>query len=106
MHYVTGKNKAEKVYFRSQILERPSIGEYWNISGVPVLPENVILRSLERADVIQKLTILECQNGLEMSNTHVPVSGTWSILFPKKKNTHNSTDPDQCGSMHKNVYNV
>ena len=32
----------EKVYFTSQILERPSIGEYWNISGVPVLPENVI----------------------------------------------------------------
>ena len=32
----------EKVYFRSQILERPSIGEYWNISGVPVLSENVI----------------------------------------------------------------
>ena len=32
----------EKVYLRSQILERPSIGEYWNISGVPVLPENVI----------------------------------------------------------------
>ena len=35
----------EKVYFRSQILEHPSIGEYWNISGVPVLPENVILMS-------------------------------------------------------------
>ena len=33
---------SEKVYFRSQILERPSIGEYWNISGVPVLSENVI----------------------------------------------------------------
>ena len=32
----------EKVYFRSQILERPSIGEYWNISGVPVLSENVL----------------------------------------------------------------
>ena len=32
----------EKVYFRSQILECPSIGEYWNIFGVPVLPENVI----------------------------------------------------------------
>ena len=32
----------EKVYFRSQILEHPSIGEYWNISGVPVLLENVI----------------------------------------------------------------
>ena len=36
------KKKKEKVYFRSQILERPSIGEYWNIFGVPVLPENVI----------------------------------------------------------------
>ena len=33
---------SEKVYFMSQILERPSIGEYWNILGVPVLPENVI----------------------------------------------------------------
>ena len=32
----------EKVYFRSQILVRPSIGEYWNIFRVPVLPENVI----------------------------------------------------------------
>ena len=32
----------EKVYFRSQILECPSIGEYWNIFGVPVLTENVI----------------------------------------------------------------
>ena len=36
------KGIMEKVYFRSQILERPSIGEYWNISSVPVLPENVI----------------------------------------------------------------
>ena len=33
----------EKVNFRSQILECPSIGQYWNIFGVPVLPENVIL---------------------------------------------------------------
>ena len=32
----------EKVNFRSQILVRPSIGEYWNTFGVPVLPENVI----------------------------------------------------------------
>ena len=31
----------EKVNFRSQILECPSIGQYWNIFGV--LPENVIL---------------------------------------------------------------
>ena len=32
----------EKVNFRSQILVCPSIGEYWNTFGVPVLPENVI----------------------------------------------------------------
>ena len=31
-----------KVYFRSQILERPSTDEYWNIFGVLVLPGNVI----------------------------------------------------------------
>ena len=32
----------ENIYIRSQILECPSIGQYWNISGVPVLAENVI----------------------------------------------------------------
>ena len=47
------KRKKEKIYFRSQILERPSIGEYWNIFGVPVLPENVIyICSLELTGVI------------------------------------------------------
>ena len=40
--YKKRKKNVEKVYFRSQILVHPSIGEYWNISGVPVLPENVI----------------------------------------------------------------
>ena len=35
------KNSA-KVYFRSQILERASIGEYWNIFGVLVLSGNEI----------------------------------------------------------------
>ena len=34
--------KSVKGFYRSQILECPSIGEYWNISGVPVLPETVI----------------------------------------------------------------
>ena len=37
---------------------------------------------VERAGVIQKLTILEHKNGLVLANTRVPVSGTWSILFP------------------------
>ena len=41
------KQNREKVNFRSQILERPSIVEYWNISGVPVLPENVIFTFLK-----------------------------------------------------------
>ena len=40
------------------------------------------LRSLECASVVQKLTILECKNGPVLSNTHAPVSGTQSILFP------------------------
>ena len=66
---------------------------YWN---VPVLvntgtfyvyqycPEMWYLRSLKRAGGIQKQTILERQNGLVLSNTCVPVSGTWSILLPTK----------------------
>ena len=64
---------------------------YWN---VPVLvntgtflvyqycPKMWYLRSLEHASVIQKRTILEHKNGLVLSNTRVPVSGTWSLLFP------------------------
>ena len=39
---VYGDQDKENRKFRSQMLERPSIGEYWNISGVTVLPENVI----------------------------------------------------------------
>ena len=108
-----GVIQKEKVNFRSQILVRPSIGEYWNTFGVPVLPENVIFTffrmcwcysednntvtqkwfsivqysctsiwDFKYTFSIQKLTILERKNGLVLSNTHVPVSGTWSILFP------------------------
>ena len=66
--------------------------KYWN---VPVLVNTGTffvyqyclkmwyLHSLEHASVIQKLTILEHKNGLVLSNTCVPVSGTWSILFPR-----------------------
>ena len=65
---------------------------YWN---VPVLVntgtflayqyclKTWYLHSLECASVIQKLTILEHKNDLVLSSTRVPVSGTWSILFPK-----------------------
>ena len=45
-------------------------------------PKMWYLCSLDRAGGIQKQTILEHQNGLVLSNTRVPVSGTWSILFP------------------------
>ena len=67
---------------------------YWN---VPVLvntgtflvyqycPKMWYLRSLEHASVIQKLTILEHKNDLVLSNTRVPVSGTWSLLFPNRE---------------------
>ena len=40
------------------------------------------LHSLQHVGVIQKLSILERKNDLVLSNTRVPVSGTWSILFP------------------------
>ena len=73
----------EKVYFRSQILERPSIGEYWNIFVYQYCLKIWYLHSLERAGVVQKLIILERKNGLVLSNTCVPVSGTQSILFPR-----------------------
>ena len=45
-------------------MEQFSNGEYWNISGVPVLPENVIFTYLKSASVVQKLTIL---------GTHCPI---------------------------------
>ena len=41
------------MYCRSQILECPSIGEYWSISGVPVLPENVIFTFFVKLDTLQ-----------------------------------------------------
>ena len=74
-------------FFRKKYTSGP---RYWN---VPVLVNTGTflvyhyclkmwyLRSLERAGVIQKLTILEHKNGLVLSNTCVPVSVTWSILF-------------------------
>ena len=40
-------------------MERPVLVEYYNISGVPVLSENVIFTILECASVIQKVTTLE-----------------------------------------------
>ena len=47
-------NYSENAYFQYQLLDFYSIGEYWNISGVPVY-----LRCLESASVIRKLTMLE-----------------------------------------------
>ena len=78
----------EKVYLRSQILERPSIGEYWNISCVPVLPKIVILECVSAYLLFPWLVLSKKwqywneKNGLVLHNTCMPVSGTWSILFP------------------------
>ena len=51
------------------------------------------LRSLESAGVIQKFTILERKNGPVLSNTCVPVSGTWSILFPFSEKVYSYSCP-------------
>ena len=45
----------EKVHVMPKI---PSIGKYWNILGILLLPKNVILLSLESASDIQKYPIL------------------------------------------------
>ena len=67
---------------------------YWNIPVLvntrPFLVYQYCLKmwylhSSERAGIIQKFAILECKNGLVLSNTRVPVSGTWDILFPMNK---------------------
>ena len=53
-------------------------GEYWNISGALAMLENTTC--MDVLVNIQKITILECKNGLDFSNTHVPVSRIWRIL--------------------------
>ena len=68
-----------KVYLRSQILDRPSINEYWHISGVPVLPENVILTFFRMCRCYPEAHNTGIQNGPILSKTRVPaVSGTFS----------------------------
>ena len=65
---------------------------YWNIpvlvnTGTFLVYQYCLkmwyLCSLECAGAIQKLTILERKNDLVLANTRIPVSGTWSILFPR-----------------------
>ena len=57
-----------KVYFRSQILEGPSIDLHLNICGVPVFFSSAIilayLHGLDEASIIFKLTILEQEYNL------------------------------------------
>ena len=66
----------EKVYFRSLILEHSRIGKYWNISGVPALPENMTFMFFGTCWCYSEVAVLERKNGLVLSNTRVPVSGT------------------------------
>ena len=84
-----------KVYlhmFLHQILERPSIGEYWNIFGVPVLRENVI-STFFRHDAVcyfngsLQYFVESSQNPRSeyCPNTRVPVSErkAWSNTFSR-----------------------
>ena len=54
----------------------PSIGEYWNIFGVPELPENVIFMFFRTCWSYSEAYSTGTQNGLVLSNTCVPVSWT------------------------------
>ena len=84
------KCKVDLITCSCQLRKKYTSGpRYWNVpvlvnTGTFLVYQYCLkmwyLRSLEHADVIQKLTILECKNGLVLSNTHVPVSGTSSIL--------------------------
>ena len=47
--------RLEKVYFSCHILERPSIGQYWNIFGATVLFNLVYLSGLGQAGIISSL---------------------------------------------------
>ena len=80
------KEITEKVYFRSQIPECASIGEYWNISGVPVLPKNGIFTFFR-----------SCWRYPEANNTGTPkwfsivqysCTSTWDLKFTFSKITH------------------
>ena len=70
------------------ILQVPDTGtsQYWWILEhfwcTSIVWKMWYLRSLERAGVIQTLTILECKNVVVLSYTRVLVFGTWSIPFP------------------------
>ena len=79
------REKKEKVYFRSQILECSNIGEYWNICGVPVFPKNVIITFLRTCWCYAEAQNTGAQNDLVLFNTRVPVSGTWIILSPRRR---------------------
>ena len=81
------------ILLRLEEKENTSSPRYWYVpvlvnAGTFLVYQHCLnmwyLHFLERAGVIQKLAILERKNGLVLSNTCVPVSGTWSILFPKK----------------------
>ena len=97
------KNR-EKVYFSSQILERPSISEYWNISGVPVLTENVIFTFFRTCwwhpeannTRTQKWSSNVQYLGLEVyffpKIVFFPNERYFQIWFPKRKQLHFSKE--------------
>ena len=81
----TNKTKQKQNKKGKSILQVPDTGtsQYWWI--LEHYLKMWYLRSSEHTGVIQKLTILEHKNGLVLSNTCVPVPGTWSFLPPPPK---------------------
>ena len=81
----------KSIHFNLKLRKKYSSGpRYWNVpvlvnTGTFLVNQYCLkmwyLRPLERAGDIQKLTILERKNGLVLSNTRVPVSGTWIYFF-------------------------
>ena len=69
----------EKVYFRSQILECPSIGQYWNISGVPALLEDMIFTFFRKCWCYSEV----CNTGMQKWSSIVQYSCTsiWDLKY-------------------------
>ena len=90
--YSTSRSMPLKTGISQIFLENVYSGpRYWNVpvlvnTGTFLVYQYCLIMwylcCLEHAGVIQKLTILDHKNGLVLSNTRVPVSGTWTILFP------------------------
>ena len=71
-----------------QLIWAQSIQFYINTGTFVVYGILVFLHGLGQASIILKLTILDKEYGPVLSNTHIPVSGSLSILFAQFVSTY------------------